>query len=361
MNKRILYITSDPWWDTDVTIIPQLSQDNDLHVNVLSLVDENSNKYRTKTVPVGVFLHEYKTMRSIKDIRYILFSLWYALKLIILNRRYDYTIWILDSNIIYSFILALFCDKKKTIVSMHNYLEHTGTKRWLSLAKKIIISQIKLFHFHSKRQESIFKNDYPNKHTFSTEMTPKGFGLPSRSFDTHTPKIFLFFGFICDYKRLDMFIKSSNKYYEKADFIIAGNCQDWSRYKKLIDKRNSIKCDIRFIANEEIPDLFSSASFIVLPYDDATQSGPLLTAYYYNLPIIASDGDYFRNMISDKKDGFLFETGNQDALNEAISKCINLDEKEYVEMKKNLHRRVETYTQNADFSRYFVEFINSIQ
>ena len=55
--------------------------------------------------------------------------------------------------------------------------------------------------------------------------------------------------------------------------------------------------------NDEIILYFQEADYLVLPYDESTQSGPLLIAYNYNIPVIASDIELFKTMVCDKQNG----------------------------------------------------------
>jgi len=131
-------------------------------------------------------------------------------------------------------------------------------------------------------------------------------------------KIILFYGFIRKYKGLETLI-SSNEFLAKNlddyQIIICGECYgDSSKYMKLIKKYSSAKNDIIWI-NEYLSDEMSSLYFaasdlIALPYNSASQSGVIPTAYSYERPVVASDILGINEMIQDGKTGFLFEKKN---------------------------------------------------
>ena len=116
-------------------------------------------------------------------------------------------------------------------------------------------------------------------------------------------------------------------------------------------------CHIKFIDNEDIPNYFIQSDFLILPYEDSTQSGPLLIAYNYNLPIISSDLDYFKEMIANEKTGFIFERGNQDSLENVIERAINMEDSQYCQMKMLMSEKVERYKSNCNFLASFDNFV----
>ncbi len=62
-----------------------------------------------------------------------------------------------------------------------------------------------------------------------------------------------------------------------------------------------------YIAEEQIPELFSSASVVVLPYDSSTgASGPAHQACQYGLPIVSSDLPEFLDMANDESMAVVF-------------------------------------------------------
>lgn len=102
----------------------------------------------------------------------------------------------------------------------------------------------------------------------------------------------LFFGSVTKYKGVDLLISAfcSVKNDSGMKLVIAGKVQG-----------NDIKCNEniillnRFIADEEIGDLFRRASFIVYPYISATMSGVLSIAYYFRKRVLMSDVQFFKD------------------------------------------------------------------
>ena len=74
---------------------------------------------------------------------------------------------------------------------------------------------------------------YPTKRGFYINMPLKSFGAITKTTHKVGCRKFLFFGFIQDYKRLDLFIHAA-KQIGNAQFVIAGACNEWEKYEKII-------------------------------------------------------------------------------------------------------------------------------
>lgn len=360
--KKLLYITTDSWWDTDVTIIPQLATGYEIEVFVASETDMKKNKYAIKEVPPGVILHDVHFVKTQYNPLMLFTSLVYLVKLLIALPRADYIFWVIDGIVYYSLPFSFFCPINKTILSLHNYEEHKGGKRQLFNLKNFLLRKFKNFHFHSDIQRGLFLQDYNDKVTFATNMPLKFFGTPSISIPNLFPKnqrIFLFFGMVREYKRPDMFLKCANLF-PNANFIIVGYTDNPSKYNEYISQtKGNLYVNFSFVSNQEIADLFSLADYLILPYDDATQSGPLLTSMAYNVPIIASDQPIFRRMISDKVDGYIFKAGDQNSLNDCVEKAIKMSEIEYIRMRNLQKESVEKYKKTTNFLENFNCFVEN--
>ena len=112
---------------------------------------------------------------------------------------------------------------------------------------------------------------------------------------------------------------------------------------------DNMQCNIHFLKNDEIILYFQEADYLVLPYDESTQSGPLLIAYNYNIPVIASDIELFKTMVCDKQNGFLFEKGNLSSLIKILDDANNLPESQYQLLVKNMSKRKEQYQSTTNF------------
>jgi glycosyltransferase involved in cell wall biosynthesis len=97
--------------------------------------------------------------------------------------------------------------------------------------------------------------------------------------------------------------------------IIAGEVYgNFNKYQEIIDNSqlsDSITLLNRYIADDEVPAIFSASDVCVLPYRSATQSGIIGVSYQYNLPVIATDVGGLREMIEPYHTGLIVEKINE--------------------------------------------------
>jgi glycosyltransferase involved in cell wall biosynthesis len=149
-------------------------------------------------------------------------------------------------------------------------------------------------------------------------------------------KVVLFFGFIREYKGLDLLIESM-KSNPDVKLIVAGEFYiDSKPYFELAEKLGVAKQILwryQFIADEEIKYYFSAADAVILPYKNATQSGITQIAYHFNTPMIATNVGGLEDFVKDGEVGFLV---NPDM--ESIAKGIRrfYDEDKEIEFSENV-------------------------
>ena len=124
-------------------------------------------------------------------------------------------------------------------------------------------------------------------------------------------KTLLFFGFIRDYKGLDLLIQAMDILDGSYQLIIAGEVYgSFDKYQELIDNstaKQRIALYNQYIGDNEVSDYFSAADVCVLPYKSATQSGITSIANHYNLPIIATNVGGLKETIHHHKTGLIVD------------------------------------------------------
>lgn len=139
-----------------------------------------------------------------------------------------------------------------------------------------------------------------------------------------THKVVLFFGFIRDYKGLDLLIDAMAKVPEDSLLVIAGEPYgDVSRYKQAIARlglEGRVRDHIRYIADQEVPVFFSAADVVVLPYKGATQSGITAIAYHFGTPIIATDVGGLKESVEHDRTGLVVPVPASEAIADALNR-----------------------------------------
>ena len=364
-TKKIMYITTPEWWDTDVSLIPTIVKNNDVELHIIVLLSSVVLKYTYSDIKKfcddqGLFFTALQRTHKIRHIS----NFFIALKVLHAIKKAKSPV------IVYLYCIDLYLNtlfiflRKKMIVSFHNYIEHKGTNKASSenIYKKVFIRFYRYFHFHSDYQRKLFLKDFPEKKSFFTTMPLKDYGVFTGTPVKTDKKELLFFGYIREYKNLAMLIRSV----EEVDGLairltIAGKCDDFSEYDKLISRDELFNRQIRFIKNEEVPYFFSNADYIVLPYADSTQSGPMLIAMNYTVPIIASDIPPFNAIIKNKINGFLFDVKNPGSLTRVLYDAGNLTDHDYRIIKDNFSKTVTAYQEKVMLNHSsFRSFLDTI-
>lgn len=121
--------------------------------------------------------------------------------------------------------------------------------------------------------------------------------------------ILLFFGFIREYKGLDILIDSLPKLGDRFHLVIAGEVYgNFDRYQSQIDRlglQSRISVFTRYISDQEVPVFFSAADLGVLPYKTATQSGIVQIASQFDLPVLVTDVGGLTEMVSHGETGWV--------------------------------------------------------
>lgn len=362
MSKRIVWITGDYFIDVDQTLVPYLREQYELDIRWIVLKGKNRDIQIKKELECVVYKLNFRTRdpRIIFDFRSIMKREHIPHADLIYS---DY----LDVPFYYP-VLFHYCKKVPIIHAAHNIIPYNGWphKRLMTWYVNYVFKKNEYFHIFSKHLESYFKSKYPTKKILCCPMTVKSYGeVRTNNYKIDKSKCnLLFFGNIKDNKRLDLLINAIKslplEILRKTRLTIAGKCDNVSYYLSLIDNCPAISCSFKRIEDDEIPELFTKHQYLVLPYENVAQSGPHMIAYYYNLPVIASDIDGFTEHIKDNKTGFLFHVNDKDSLISVLSKAIAYPTSEYRYMKKNLRDYVrQTYSLDVVAKKY-VDFFNLI-
>jgi len=273
-----------------------------LHIKIVILHIFNVPLY--KIIPFLIAnLYRMKVVTIIHDIEGFVSNDIIAIRKLILNRLSD--IIVVHNNYSYNKIVPMVRSRilQKTFIIKHGgYLDHIDQ----SSEKRSAIEWLKL---------------------------------------SESKKYILFFGQIKKVKGLDILIKAMPNIHNDIHLIIAGKVwkDNFAYYDYLISEfkiQNRIIKIIRYISDQERNLLFMAADAVIIPYREVYQSGVLLMAMSYGLPVIASNIEGNREMISDKENGLLFQNGNALDLAEMINYLFSNNDL-YLKISKNCLKYIE--------------------
>lgn len=125
-------------------------------------------------------------------------------------------------------------------------------------------------------------------------------------------KILLFFGFIRDYKGLDLLLRAyadARLQNEQVHLVVAGEFYNNSEKYYALEKELGLKQPViwrtEFIPDEQVRVYFSAADLIVQPYKTATQSGVTQIAYHFRKPMLVTNVGGLAEIVPNGKVGYV--------------------------------------------------------
>ena len=366
-KKKIFWLTADNFFDVDIPLIPLLAAEFDIewciHVrkNAHYFTERNIAQYipnrcnlKVKVVKSECRLSSLKTLK-------LFIGMGHTIK----KNHYDIA-YINMSGIPYLFFVLGSMRIKNLIYACHDFVVHKNMlhARWYKIYREYAFLTFSHFQLFSRTQYRLFKARFPYKNAFFASLCLKDFGS-SQCNKPEDVVVFTFFGTIRKNKGLQYLIEAGNLLAERhisQKFLIriCGFHEKWEEeYQACIHHPEVFEMDIRKIPNEEIANIFSTSHFLILPYIDVTQSGPMMIAYNYTLPVIASNHDGFKEYVDDGVTGYLFEDRNSISLAEKMLFAIENHGK-YDILRENLRSYINKNLSTSSIVRKYSDFFNSI-
>jgi len=133
------------------------------------------------------------------------------------------------------------------------------------------------------------------------------FGLPLDK------KLFVYVGRLDEEKKVDILIKALPMVKDPSIFLVIAGAGLKSKYLHDLVSSLEINKQVIFLGNiqhENVPDLYSACDVFVMPGDVESLSISTLEALACGKPVIAADAMALPEMVHDRKNGFLFRSGD---------------------------------------------------
>ncbi len=242
--------------------------------------------------------------------------------------------------------------KTKIVVISHNVIPHEKKPGDKALTK-YFFNSVDYFITMSKSVQNDLFSLYPNAfqkllfHPVYSNFVETVDKETARNFlKIKSENVILFFGFIRDYKGLDVLLNSAALIKDKFDFdlVIAGefysNEEKYLALIKDLQLEEKVKLFNDFIPTNEVKYFFSACDVVVLPYKSATQSGIVQIANNFNKPVISTNVGGLGEVVENGKTGYLIEKENPKQLAETILKYYN-ENKETVFVNNIINKSVK--------------------
>ena len=163
---------------------------------------------------------------------------------------------------------------------------------------------------------------HPVFHTFG-ERVPKADARRALGMDPDA-RILLFFGFVRDYKGLDVLLDAMPRIAQEtgATLLVLGEFyagrKSTEEHVARLHLQDSVTLNDAYVPDERVGLYFSAVDAIVLPYRTATQSGIVPIAYQLERPVICSDVGGLAEIVLDGETGLIVPPAQPDALSDAV-------------------------------------------
>ena len=167
----------------------------------------------------------------------------------------------------------------------------------------------------------------------------------------------LFFGFIRQYKGLDLILKAMSDDRVKSlgvKLIVAGEFYDnEDEYRQLINElgiQNQIVLHNKFIAAENVKHYFCAADMITQTYKTATQSGVTQIAYHFERPMLVTNVGGLAEIVSNNRVGYVTSKKPNDITNAIVNFYQYNKEREFSLNTKHVKQRFswKSFTDGID-------------
>ena len=361
---RIAYISYLPIADVDFSYLHEAQKIMDITcymfvnphhikrsvVNFHALLDK-SGVYEATEFPELACYSGYLDLNRIKVINIANTKHWQveAFRLLrVLSKQFDKEYDLIHLTRLPQWFEAPFFNlRKKAVLSVHDPIPHTGR----SLMSRILSNCSRLVTYRLLNNFVIFNNAQKEEFVDKFKLQKKNVIVSKLSCYTCLQPIsekleklpdcnfVLFSGRITQYKGLQFLLPAFRKVHElhpDVKLIVAGSGNfpiDVEEYKQL----DYIEFRHRFIPDTELIRLMKSCLFVVCPYTDATQSGVIMSAFAFNVPVLATNVGGLPEMVKDGVFGRIIKEMEVDTIVNGIDELLAEPQKLHA-FSDNIHR-----------------------
>ncbi len=223
----------------------------------------------------------------------------------------------------------------RLVFLLHNVIPHErrfGDVFFSRLALNQSRSYLALSRAEEKEMHRLFPqvpkgNIYYSPHPLYDNYAPyKGSQADARrELGLTSSRILLFFGFVREYKGLDVLLRAMpqirQRYPDLTLAIVGEFYQDRAKYDDLIRDlkiESAVLVHSGYVSGNDVGTWFAACDVVVLPYRSATQSGIVPIAYALSTPVITTDVGGLGEVVLHGTTGFVVPPEDPVALAEAV-------------------------------------------
>lgn len=241
--------------------------------------------------------------------------------------------------------------KTKVISIIDNIIPHEKRLGDFALAKYFVNSVDGFIAMSESVLDDLNKFDSSKPKLFSPHPLFDNFGAAITKTEAYeklglaiNEEYILFFGFIRDYKGLDLLLQAMADERVRnlnVKLIVAGEFYTESKpYAELIQQlgiRDKLILKTDFIPDHEVRNYFCAADMVVQPYKHATQSGVTQICYHFDRPMLVTNVGGLPEIVPHGKVGFVVEPNPKaiaDALVDFYANHLEFKMRDHIKLEK---------------------------
>lgn len=220
------------------------------------------------------------------------------------------------------------------LVGCHDPDPHSGEQDWRvkQLTRRLLFRRADacVVHHHSGREALRARHPRLRGEVHVVRLASYEFLNQAGSLEATSsprPPVVLLFGRITPYKGLELLFRAAPGVAAEVPnvrFVVAG--KPVAGYEPpaapALPKRGLIETVYDYISNDQAAALFAQAEVAVCPYTDASQSGVVLTAYAFGVPVVVTDVGGLPEYVEDGVNGLVVPAQDAPALTAALVRCL---------------------------------------
>jgi len=217
-----------------------------------------------------------------------------------------------------------------TIVTVHDPEPHSGEQHWRKrLARGLAYPRAQRFILYNAAMRAAFARRFRISNRAIHVARLGAYDVFREWMPGHTSpqeRTVLFFGRLSPYKGLDVFYDAARivaRDIPGVRFVVAGGrLPGYTPPDPPAVPGSEIEVIDRYISNQETAALFRRATVAICPYRDATQSGVVLTAFAFGVPVVVSNAGGLPEYVSAGQTGLVVPVGDPEATAEATCRIL---------------------------------------
>jgi len=213
------------------------------------------------------------------------------------------------------------------VAVVHNPADHGAgpLRRWVA---RSVLTRCQGLFTHARVLRQHLEAEFPGVPVASHPIPPSELAeLPKRGLARRLlglpeqRRVALFLGLIRPYKGVELLLEAFSRVRDRESWFLFVAGEPWSglgdrlqRKLRELDVEESVRLDLRWIPEPEVPTMLAAADVLVLPYRSGSQSAVAPIALASGVPVLASAVGGLPEVVEDGFNGVLVEPGSVEDL-----------------------------------------------